>query len=105
MEAKTLLQMHDGLSKRKRSSIFKLDAVRNEIKSNHYPSLSTENLLIFSAGSLGRHEFGTKSDLDLFLISDGARIQLSPLEEIRILGQVVQLNDDWVRPRFSGRLS
>lgn len=76
----------------------------------------SSNLCVFAAGSLGRHETGQKSDLDVFLIADRRKIDIgregrreegtvpniSRLDEIMTLSELIQVNQELQLEPFSG---
>lgn len=96
-----LLHQNQGFVQRQAASRSKLAEIRKEIE--RFEHLCNPNLVVFAAGSLGRHEYGAKSDLDLFLIHDcdGKESHLTALEEYRILGEAIRLNDEMGFPEFS----
>lgn len=90
------LKEHEGLFKRYNDSVNRIDQVRNKIQ--EYPCLENRQLVAFAAGSLGRGEFGKQSDLDIFLLSNS---KINRLSELRILSDIIRLNDDLGYPEFS----
>jgi hypothetical protein len=56
------------------------------------------NICIFVAGSLGRLDFGAKSDIDFFLISKN---EISRLKTLEVFGKLLDYNKEKNFPEFS----
>lgn len=67
------LESHDSYKKRKQESSERLKILEKEFVEHEY--LKGKGICIYIAGSLARYEFGKKSDLDLFVISEEEIIQ------------------------------
>ncbi len=90
------LHAHNGFSARKKYSEKFLDIVIESVKDIR---LFQENdIAIFVAGSLGRMEFGKKSDIDFFIITES---DISNLAKIEVLGGLIHLNKKLNLPEFS----
>jgi predicted nucleotidyltransferase len=90
------LNEHPEYIKRKERSSKLLDELKNRVK--EIDAIGAGNVAIFVAGSLGRMEFGNKSDIDFFLISEK---RVSKLNNIEILGRLIDLNHRMGLPEFS----
>jgi predicted nucleotidyltransferase len=53
---------------------------------------------IFTVGSIGRHEFGNNSDLDIFLISKN---EISKIMQYEIYSKLIEINRKLKFPEFS----
>jgi len=62
-----------------------------------------ERLTIFAAGSYGRREASSFSDIDLFFVLDAQRVDLDEFHvpEIRMLSDVITVGDHMNFPKFS----
>ena len=89
-----ILNADTYLSQRKKNSIKKLEEARSEFKK----LFNTCSITIFSAGSLGREEIGTSSDLDTFIIS---KDKIKKLDEIKIFSKLIAVNDNLEYPEIS----
>ncbi len=99
------LRSHARLQSRMSFSRELLSRVRTAVTAKLH--CSSPSLCIFAAGSLGRHETGKISDLDVFLISDRTGRQrgersLPRLTEILTLSELIQVNEDLKLAPFSG---
>jgi len=92
-----ILKGHASLSKRKQKTSSQLESIRSEISGEKI--FNDDNLMIYAAGSLGRHEVGTHSDLDVFVISGDD--EYKRLEEIRVFSKLIEINDRLKYPNFS----
>ncbi len=63
-----VLNQFEPLQQRKRESKRRILELESKITEN--PLFQNESIAVFCAGSLGRHDFGELSDLDLFVITD-----------------------------------
>lgn len=79
---------HEKLQNRKQESLKKLHLIRKEFEQKEI--FNDSDLSVFAAGSLGRFEYGKKSDLDLFLISQEKNF--SRLSEIKIYSELISIN-------------
>jgi len=70
------------------------------------PSGESSVICVFAAGSLGRHETGRISDLDLFILANRRRKprekSVSKLQEIELFSDLIKLNEKLELPQFSG---
>lgn len=97
---------HEGLSKRRQRSTEVLTALRSLLSIND-GAIATNAIGVFAAGSLGRLEFGAKSDLDLFFLSLESTSRLVSLE---VCAQAIEVNRElqlplnvlWVRDTETG---
>jgi predicted nucleotidyltransferase len=97
----SLLHNHAGLSERRRKSNEKLAEILGRIEIEKSDSTNIFNLLqisLFGAGSIGRKEIGTKSDLDIFIIADG---KIATLDQYKLFAKIIQINNDLNFPDFS----
>lgn len=98
------LNKHTALITRRKKSEVKIDDVRKRI--SEHSELTRQDLVLFAAGSLGRLEVGTASDLDVFAVSTGAdgqsEVVVTRLDTYEIFGRLIQVNRDLSFPRFSG---
>jgi predicted nucleotidyltransferase len=82
--------------KRRQESQELINKLKDQIKI--IEAIDANNITIFVAGSLGRMEFGIKSDIDFFLIAEE---RVNKLKNIEILGQLINLNHQLKLPEFS----
>lgn len=71
------------------------------------PACNRQDLCVYAAGSLARHEAGRVSDLDLFFIGHRPRRKLgersiSRLQELEAFAELIRLNDELHLQPFSG---
>lgn len=59
------------------------------------------DLSIFCAGSLGRGDVGSKSDLDLFILSNEKKCNIPRLETLEILSEIIGINKQLGFQEFS----
>ena len=98
------LNSHTKLSVRRAKSQSKIEEVQRRIA--EHAELTRSDLVLFAAGSLGRLEVGTASDLDVFAISASTHgtsdSPITRLDTYEIFGRLIQVNRDLAFPRFSG---
>lgn len=90
---KKLLQENEFYNKRKEHSDKKINELK-QMMIDKFP----ENVTIFVVGSLGRSELGEKSDLDLFIVSDG---RISKIKEYEIYVELIKIAKNLEFPDFS----
>lgn len=80
----------------------KLDVVRTHLEKAQHVSYF-DQMCIFTAGSYGRLEASTYSDVDLFFMIDGKRDEIDEfnIPQIRMLSDVIRIGDDLAFPKFS----
>jgi hypothetical protein len=79
------LNDHEALTRRRNEAEEKISLLRQLVQNN--PRLTSQNSLnVFAAGSLGRRDVGTKSDLDVFFSSSS---DVTHLEEIKVLAELI----------------
>ncbi len=103
----SILESHEALQLRLANSAAFAAEVRKKLTAAQIRSKRFENVCIFAAGSLGRYETGSRSDLDVFLVADKESRDpktksVSNLREIEILAELIRVNDELVLPEFSG---
>jgi predicted nucleotidyltransferase len=82
-------------------------AVRlNELRNHLAPLAELNNLpelTIFGAGSYARHEASEFSDIDMFFINEGARVNVPELrtKSLRLFGKIIDIIDKMNFPKFS----
>jgi len=91
-----ILNKNENFIERKEYSINYLDKIKKSTEG--IDIIKTSNISLFVAGSLGRMEFGKKSDVDFFVITEN---NISRLIEIEILGKLIHLNKELGLPGFS----
>lgn len=92
----TILRDHTRLRARHRRSEERLKEIRAEFQGSQ--ACLGDALSIFCTGSFARREAGEHSDLDLFIVADQ---RPKRLHEIRILAEVIRINDSLKFPPFS----
>lgn len=100
MTATELFASHKELSRRRKESQAQLDKITTAIRDSPISCLS--NVMVFSAGSLGRFEAGGNSDLDIFVVARPHKI--SRLSEVRLLAKLAEINDSLGFPPFSDEM-
>jgi hypothetical protein len=90
MRFQDVLEQHDAIQKRKRTSQAKLDRARGMFQADPILSKNTD-ICIFAAGSLGRLDSGLTSDLDLFVTTMG-ETNVGRLDEILYFSSILRLN-------------
>ena len=80
---------HESLQNRKEKSLKQLNEIKTEFNQEDI-IFKNNNISVFAAGSLGRLEYGKKSDLDVFLISQ--KEEIKKLDEIQILNKLILIN-------------
>lgn len=98
-EFSKILIEHESLMRRESASRDKLDDIKREF--NECDDFDKNDLQVFCAGSLGRFDIGTKSDLDLFAISNRSSEKRSKLEDLEVLAKLISLNRKLKYPPFS----
>lgn len=91
------LNNHTALIKRAAESERLVKSLKSSIIADSYLSRN-DKLCIYAAGSLGRYEFGSKSDLDVFAISS---CSISRLDKIRFYASIISINNNLGLPEFS----
>jgi len=92
-----ILQGHNSLQKRKAKSLEKLEIIQGKFSDDPF-LIGKNDICIFSAGSLGRLDSGTKSDLDIFVTADGGEeSKIGRLEEIELFSSVLCINRELAR--------
>lgn len=94
-----LLEQHTELKKRRCESDVQLAEIRKKFEDCTY--FNRDELQIFCAGSLGRGDVGSKSDLDLFIVSNKPRKERPKLDDLEVLAKLIDLNRDLNYPPFS----
>ena len=94
-----ILSKHAGLQKRRRLSLASSRKLESRLQKER--ALSEASLSIFAAGSLGRLDSGTKSDLDLFVLVDAGPAGISRLFEYEIFSTLININRELAFPSFS----
>nr|WP_314623324.1 hypothetical protein [uncultured Noviherbaspirillum sp.] len=92
MSFSTLLQQHVGIQNRRMLSLERLSAARKAFKTDKTLS-NKPTVSVFAAGSLGRLDSGKKSDLDVFVTSNGES-SVGRLEEIEIFASILHINEN-----------
>jgi predicted nucleotidyltransferase len=97
------------LSDRRSQTAKRIEDLRNRLKAAE--AIAGEKTCVYMTGSFGRCEASMHSDLDLFIIGKGSGkpgrdgkpgSQLSRLEEIRIMADLIEVNQEVGIPPFSG---
>lgn len=88
-----ILANHQELRKRKNNT----DARYKKAK-DLFETLEHKGVSIYTVGSIGRDELGTKSDLDLFFIAED---KISRLEEHKLFAKAIQFNNELKFEDFS----
>lgn len=98
------LSRHRELSARVRKSKVRLKQVI--AKARKYRGLSSPNVSVYVAGSLGRLETGRKSDLDVFVVANrptrGETPSITRLEEYQLFSSLIRINEALHYPDLSG---
>lgn len=87
-----ILSQHQGIGRRQGLSTQKIDALKREF-SNPAKFTNPSETSVFVAGSLGRHDSGENSDLDLFLTSS-AEVPISHLDNVKCLASILGVYDE-----------
>jgi hypothetical protein len=99
-----MLRSHSALAKRKRNTANLVRRVRKALRKHSV--LRSDNVTVFTAGSLGREEAGQRSDLDLFVLgrrsAASSKNRLGRLDEYEIFASLIEANRRLGFPRFSG---
>ena len=86
------LKGHTALAARDEKSQEQLQKIRDEF--NVYtPQFAEYSASVYCAGSLGRGDVGSKSDLDLFLVTTRGEGRRKSLQEIRLLAHAINVNE------------
>ncbi|MFA7241187.1 MAG: hypothetical protein WC091_13840 [Sulfuricellaceae bacterium] len=97
----TILQGHNSLQERKTTSLEKLEIIQGRFSGDPL-LIGRDDICIFSAGSLGRLDSGTKSDLDIFVTADGGEeSKIGRLEEIELFSSILRINRELEFPELS----
>jgi predicted nucleotidyltransferase len=96
MSYSEILNNYQDFNDRKNASIKQINRVKEMV--NKIDLFQKDDISIFVAGSLGRMEFGSKSDIDFFIIT---REESSKLKNIEILGNLIDINKKLELPEFS----
>lgn len=91
MAFSTMLQQHQKIQHRRKQSEARLAKAREAFGKDKILS-NNSTLSVFAAGSLGRLDSGKKSDLDVFVTSNGEP-RIGRLEEIEILSSILHINE------------
>ena len=86
------LRQHPALSKRKEDAKKRLTDVRKAF-AKHAGLYTDYDAFIYCAGSLGRDDIGSQSDLDLFLVTTRGKNEAKRLTEIRLLSSAIEVNE------------
>ena len=95
-----ILQNHSALKKRQEKAIQQIAQVKTRLEGK-IACKRYEQCTIFCAGSLGREDFGKKSDLDLFIVSEQRSSELKRLDSLILFADLITVNDTLGFPRFS----
>lgn len=95
-----ILKQHKALNDRRAVSESKLAEVQSAFRKEHV-FFHNKDVAVFCAGSLGRSDFGSRSDLDLFAISQKADADRRRLEDLEILAKLIEVNRGLNYPEFS----
>jgi predicted nucleotidyltransferase len=90
MSFQEILNQHELIQKRKRTSQSKLQSAR-ELFANDKELSKNSDICIFAAGSLGRLDSGATSDLDIFVTTMG-KDTVGRLDEILYFSSILRLN-------------
>lgn len=91
-----ILGQHKKLSERNERTEQKVNAIRNKFSNSKL--FENRSITIYCAGSLGRGDIGSHSDLDLFLLSGEKK---SRLKEVEMLAAIININRDLNYQEFS----
>jgi len=97
MSFKKELDKNTQLEKRRHDALRKILLMRERF--DDCSALENQNIQIFCAGSLGRKDIGSKSDLDLFFITSDN--EFGKINEIKIFSKVIEINKELKYPEFS----
>lgn len=93
-----ILTKYADLATRRENTDSKYEEIVQEFKK--YPEFKESNeISVYVAGSIGRGEFGKKSDLDLFLIAE--RNNIKYLKNLELLSIVLKINQSLGYKEFS----
>lgn len=94
-----LLEKTDSFKRRNDDSLKKIKKIKEAFKiidDSKYSHIS-----IYCGGSLGRGDVGKVSDLDLFIISERNKEDISRIETLNLLSVVIRINNSLGYPEFS----
>lgn len=94
-----VLLKHRALQRRRQQSLATSRKLERRLQKE--VALSGAPLSIFAAGSLGRLDSGSKSDLDLFVLVDAGPGGISRLFEYEIFSTLIHVNRELAFPSFS----
>lgn len=90
------LNRHHAYEKRKVESTHRIKILKEELKG--HPFIVGKNICIYIAGSIARNEYGEKSDIDLFIVSEE---RIKKIEEYAIYAALIEINQKLGYPEFS----
>ena len=95
-EFSELVKTNKELSLRKDESEKRIAELK--IALNEHPFIKGKDICIYLTGSLSRKEYGSKSDVDVFIIS---RSEIKRVEEYAVYSALIEINEKLGYPEFS----
>ena len=94
------LENHQELASRRDQARQRLSLVREKF-AEYQNFFEEKKITVYSAGSIGRGDYGNNSDLDLFLISDNKKAKFANLDSLRAVAHAITINEFLGYPNFS----
>ncbi|KAA3611181.1 MAG: hypothetical protein D8M58_14495 [Calditrichaeota bacterium] len=96
---KKTYKSHSMLNKRATNSTERIDTLRK--KFNNCLKDKFKDIVVYCVGSIGRGEVGNVSNLDLFILSKHEQKDISKLDELLLLAEIININQQLDYPDFS----
>ena len=94
-----MLSSHLKLSARKDLANKNLAKIRSAFLQSEI--FRKKQISVFAAGSFGRKDIGSNSDLDLFVVTEQADKDRSRLDDLEVLAELIEINRDLKYPPIS----
>lgn len=94
------LNQHKALHQRSKNAGEKISEMRMKLK-NKIDCKDYQDYTLYCGGSLGREDIGSRSDLDLFIISKKENNDIKRLDNIVLFSHLIEINKELGYPEFS----